>query len=79
MLQICARISTELYSSARQDRHSSQKYVSADTQEVPPILTSEVKKTLKEIKNSKASGIDNLTVDVMILGGDASVKQITNI
>ena len=40
-------------------------------------MTSEVKKTLKEMKNNKAPGIDNLTSDIMILGGKESVKQIT--
>ena len=40
-------------------------------------MTSEVKKTLKEIKNNKAPGIDNLVSDIMILGGEESVKQIT--
>ena len=39
-------------------------------------MTSEVKKTLKEMKNSKAPGIDNLTSDIMILGGEESVKQL---
>ena len=45
--------------------------------EVPPIMKSGVKKVLKEMKN-KALGIDNLTSDAMILGGDESVKQIAN-
>ena len=40
-------------------------------------MTSEVKKTLKEMKNNKAPGIDNLASDVMILEGEESVKQIT--
>ena len=40
-------------------------------------MTSEVKKTLKEMKNNKAPGIDNLTSDIMILGGEESVKQLT--
>ena len=40
-------------------------------------MTSQVKKTLKEMKSSKAPGIDNLTSDVMITGGEESVKQIT--
>ena len=44
---------------------------------VTPIMTSEVKKTLKETKNNKAPGTDNLTSDNMILGGEESVKQIT--
>ena len=42
-------------------------------------MTSDVEKTMKEIKNNKAPDLDNLTSDVMILGGEESVKQITNI
>ena len=41
-------------------------------------MTSEVKKSLKEMKNYKAPEIDNISSDVMILGGEESVKQITN-
>ena len=29
------------------------------------------------MKNNKAPGIDNLTSDIMILGGEESLKQIT--
>ena len=32
-------------------------------------MTSEVEKTLKEMKNNKAPGVDILASDVMILGG----------
>ena len=42
-------------------------------------MTSEVKKTLKEMKNKKAPSTDNLTSDIMILGGEESVKQLINI
>ena len=38
-------------------------------------MTSEVKKTPREMKTNKALGIDNLTSDIMILGGEESVKQ----
>ena len=40
-------------------------------------MTSEVKKTLREMKNNMAPGVDNLTSDTMILGGEESVTQIT--
>ena len=42
-------------------------------------MTSEVKKTLKnKHKNeNKAPGIDDLRTDIMILGGEESVKQLT--
>ena len=31
------------------------------------------------MKNNKAPSIDNLASDIMLLGGEESVKQITNI
>ena len=30
------------------------------------------------MKNNKAPGIDNLTSDIMVLGGEDSMKQIRN-
>ena len=42
-------------------------------------MTSEVKKTMKEMKNNKTPGTDNLASDVMILAGEVSLKQITKI
>ena len=77
ILKICARFFTELYSSTLQDQHPSLKNTSPGSSEVPPIMTSEVKKTLKEMRTNKATGIDNLTSDVVILGGEESGKQIT--
>ena len=76
ILKDCARFYTELYSSTLQDQHPSLKISNPDSSEVPPIMTPEVKKTLREMKY-KAPVIDNLTNDIMILGGEESVKQIT--
>ena len=51
-----------------------------DSSEVPPVMTSEVKRTLKKKQkknnNNKAPGIDNLTSDVMIPGGEESTKVL---
>ena len=47
-----------------------------DSSEVPPFMTSEVKKPLREMKN-KVPGIDNLTSDIVSLGGEESMKLIT--
>ena len=41
-------------------------------------MTSEVKKTPKEMKNNKAPYIDNLRNDVIILRGEESVRQTGN-
>ena len=77
ILKICTRFYKELYSSTPQDQHTSPKITNTDSLEVEAIMTSEVKKTLKEMKNNKAPGIDNLTSDIMILRGEQSVKQLT--
>ena len=37
-------------------------------------MTSEVKKTLKEMYNNKGTVIDNLASDIMILGGNEPLK-----
>ena len=63
ILKIPTRFYTELYSSTRQDQHHPLKITNPDSSEVPSIMTSEVKKTLKEIKSNKAPGMDNLTSD----------------
>ena len=54
MLNICARFYTELCSSTLQDQYPSLKNTNPDSPEVPPIMTSEVKKTLTKMKNNKA-------------------------
>ena len=76
ILKIRARFHIELHSSTFQGQHSSLKNTRPDSSEVSPIMTSEVKKTLKEMNNNKAPGMDNLTYDIMILGEKESVKQI---
>ena len=75
ILKTCSCFYTELYSSTLQDQHPSLKYTSADT---PPIMTSEVKNPLKEMKNNKTPGTDNLTCDVMTPRGKESTKQQKN-
>ena len=77
-MKICTRFYTEQYSSTSQDQHPSIQITNPDSSEVSPIMTSEVKKTLKEMKNNKAPDIDNLISDIMILGGEESVKQLTH-
>ena len=76
ILKVCGRFYTELYSSTLQDQHPSLENTCPDSSEVSPIMTSEVKKPLKEMKNNAAPGIDKLTSDVMIHGAEESVKQI---
>ena len=59
ILKICTRFYIELYSSKPQDQHPPPppppplKISNPDSSEVPPIMTSEVNKTLKEIKKEQ--------------------------
>ena len=53
ILKICTRLYTELYSSTPQDQHPTLKITNPDSSEVPPVMTSEVKKTLKEMKTTR--------------------------
>ena len=39
-------------------------------------MTSDIQKTLKDMKNNRSPGTDNLTSDIMISGKDESDKQI---
>ena len=75
ILKVCARFYIERYSSTLHNQHPSLKNANPDSSEVPPIMTSEVNKILKEVKNHKAPCIDNLASDIMILGGEESVEQ----
>ena len=52
ILKVRARFYTELYSSTLQDQHPSLKTTNTDYSGVPPIMTSEVKKTMKEMKKA---------------------------
>ena len=50
ILKVWACFYTELYNSTHRDKHPSQMNTSSEKSEVPPIMTSGVKKTLKEMK-----------------------------
>ena len=52
ILKICACFYTELCSSTLQDQYPSVKNTSPDSLEIPLIMTSEVKKTLNEMKKN---------------------------
>ena len=64
-----------MYSSTLQDQHPSLKITNPDSPDVPPFITSELQITLKEIKNNKALGTDNLTSDIMIPGGEEQQQR----
>ena len=78
VLKVCAQFYQELYSSQTSNSNNT-KNVSPDNSEAPPFIEREVEKTLKEMKQNKAPGNDKLTCDIIKLGGNEAIKQITKI
>ena len=75
---MCAQFYQELYSSQTSNSNKT-KNVSPDNSEAPPFIEREVEKALKEMKQNKAPGNDKLTCDIIKLGGNEAINQITNI
>ena len=78
VLKVCAQFYQELYSSQINNSVNTNN-VSPDNSEPPPFIESEVEKTLKEMKQNKAPGNDQLTCDIIKLGGNEALTQITKI
>ena len=51
--------------------------VSPDNSEALPLINSELRKTLYAIKKTKAPGKDNLTRDLICLGGEVAISHVT--
>ena len=79
VLKVCADFYKELYSSQAQNTPTTPIDVSPDSSEVPPFLHNEVSKTLRDMKKNKAPGNDQITSDIISLGGDEAIEQVTKI
>ena len=78
MLKIWENYITELY-----DRPNQPEALEAETEEEvdtdekgPYILQSEVENAIKEMRNKKATGDDDVPGDVLLLLGEAGLKII---
>ena len=74
----------EISSKFYQELYSSRKTVAPptefrNTEEVPPFLPEEVSSALNNMKNSKAPGLDGLTSEMIKLGGEQIIKEITEL
>ena len=78
VLKVCAQFYQELYSSQTRNSNITNN-VSPDNTEAPPFIKREVEKALKEMKQNKAPGNDTLTCDIIGLGGNEAITQITKI
>ena len=78
VLKVCAQFYQELYSSQTNNSNNTND-VSPDNSEAPPFIEREVEETLKKMKQNKAPGNDQLTCDIIKLGGNETLTQITKI
>ena len=72
ILDICSDFYQDLYSSKSNDTTSIDK--SPDLSELPCITEREVEAAIKDMKDNKSPGIDNITRDIIKIGGDTITK-----
>ena len=78
VLKVCAQFYQELYSSQINYSNDTNN-ASPDNSEAPPFIEREVENALKEMKQNKAPVNDQLTSDIIKLGGNETLTQITKI
>ena len=78
ILQICKQFYEKLYDRTMATPQQIMKS-SPDNEEVAPFTEDEVLKCLKEMSKNKAPGPDEITSDVFLLGGEATITYLTKV
>ena len=77
ILKVCAQFYQELYTSKAQCTYLAQQ--TEENEEVPMFLKEEIEFALRKMKPNKAPGIDQLTSDIIKLGGEEAIHQTQKI
>ena len=78
ILEICADFYKDLYSSKTEMGEDTNR-PSSDESDIPPIIHSEVQTAINQMKRNKAPGIDQLTTDIIILGGEEVIQEMVTL
>ena len=77
IMEICAEYYQDLYNTVSPNENPRRNRTNRE--EVPPILEKEVENVIKNIKKGKAPGTDNITSDILKIGGTHTLKQLTKL
>ena len=75
ILDVCSDFYQELYSS--KSNENKPKIVSPDQSALPEITEREVEAATKEMKDNKAPGTDDITSDIIKIGGRETIRELT--
>ena len=78
ILNICSDFYQDLYNSTQDGDDANEEY-SMEEGELPPIIPSEVQEAVDQMKENKAPGIDDITSDIIKLGGDEIKTQLVTL
>ena len=80
ILEICADFYKELYASKIEVETGEDTNIpSPDAIEIPPILHSEVQTAINQMKRNKAPGTDQVTTDIMVVGGEVIIQEMVTL
>lgn len=77
ILGICSDFYQELYSSTKPTGEKVESKTNGT--ELPPILPTEVEEAIRQMKENKAPGPDEITSDVIKTGGEETIRQLTDL
>ena len=77
ILDICSDFYQELYSS--KSNETKPKIVSPDQSALPHITVREVEVAINEMKDNKAPGTDDITSDIIKIGGDETTAELAKL
>ena len=77
ILDVCSDFYQELFSS--KSNENKPKIVSPDQSALPEITEREIEAATKEMKDNKAPGTDDITSDIIKIGGRETIRELTKL